>query len=98
MYGRFLGFLLLALLLSTPAWAETVTLTPSKDNTIFSESGSLSSGVGNALYSGEINNGSLRRALLAFDVSSIPTGAVIDSVQLVLTVTNTPETTPRLFR
>jgi hypothetical protein len=98
MSGRFLGSLLLALLLSTPAWAETVTLSPSKDNTIFSESGSLSSGVGNDLYSGEINNGSFRRALLAFDVSSIPTGAVIDSVQLVLTVTNTPETAPRLFR
>jgi len=64
MYGRFQGSLLLALLLSTPAWAETVTLTPLKDNTIFSESGSLSSGVGNALYSGKINIGPVPRSLL----------------------------------
>ncbi|HET9940292.1 MAG TPA: DNRLRE domain-containing protein [Candidatus Eisenbacteria bacterium] len=98
MYRRALGSLLLALTLSTPVWAETVTLTPSKDNTIFSENGGLSSGVGTGLYSGEILTGPVRRALLAFDVSSIPASAVIDSVQLVLTVTQTPESTPRLFR
>ncbi|HEX5032305.1 MAG TPA: DNRLRE domain-containing protein [Candidatus Eisenbacteria bacterium] len=102
MYGRALGSLLLALTLSSPAWAETVTLAPSKDNTIFSESDTLSSGVGTSLYSGRIANppGSqpVRRALLAFDVSSIPTDAIIDSVQLTLTVTQTPESTPRLFR
>lgn len=95
---RLLGFLLLALTLATPAWAETVTLTASKDNTIFSESGSLSSGVGTGLYAGKILNPPFRRALLAFDVSSIPADAIIDSVELVLTVTKTPETTPRLFR
>lgn len=95
---RFPGFLLLALTLATPAWADTVTLAPSKDNTMFSENGALSSGVGTGLYSGKINTGPLRRALLAFDLSSIPTNSVIDSVQLVLTVTQTPESTPRLFR
>lgn len=95
---RFPGFLLLAWTLATPAWAETVTLAPAKDNTIFSESGSLSSGVGSALYSGKINTGAFRRTLLAFDLSSIPTNAIIDSVQLELTVTQTPDTSLRLFR
>jgi len=95
---RFPGFFLLGLTLATPAWAETVALAPIKDNTIFSESGTLSSGVGSDVYCGR-TSGANRRALLAFDLSSVPTGAIIDSVQLQLTLTHVPtDTTPRKIR
>lgn len=96
MLGR--ALLLLALMLPTPAWADTVTLAPVKDNTIFSESGTLSNGAGSDVFCGRTSSAN-RRSLLAFDLSSIPTNAVIDSVQLQLAVTHVPiDTTPRKIR
>jgi hypothetical protein len=71
-----------------PARADQVTLEPSRDNTIFSESDSLSNGIGVGLFAGAIGGGAIRRALLAFDVAgAIPAGATITSAQLRLTVT-----------
>jgi hypothetical protein len=103
MYGRVLGsFLLLLTTLAPSARGDTITLTAVKDNTIFSESGSLSNGVGPDMYSGRILNppetAPSRRALMAFDVSSLPTGVVIDSVRLELKLTKSPDLTPRLIR
>jgi hypothetical protein len=99
MYGRVLGsFLLLVTTLASFARGDTITLTAVKDNTIFSESGSLSNGAGSDMYSGRILNGPLRRALIAFDVSSLPTDVVIDSVRLELKLTKSPDLTPRLIR
>ena len=70
--------LLLALVAVPPARAEEVTLSPAKDNTIYSE-GELSNGAGTSLFAGttgDLDNGALRRALLAFDVAgSIPAGS-----------------------
>ncbi|MBE2287496.1 MAG: PQQ-dependent sugar dehydrogenase [Prosthecobacter sp.] len=72
-----------------PVETTTANLQPTKDNTIFSESGSLSDGRG-YLYAGRtgINSGSsdLRRALLAFNVAAIPPEAQIQSAQLRLRV------------
>jgi len=75
----------LSLLLSN-VYAETVILTPSKDNSLYeSADGSLSNGKGDFLFAGKTRNGDIRRALLAFPITdSIPTGATINSVSLTL--------------
>lgn len=67
--------------------AEVLPLNPVKDTTIFSESDSESDGAGSTFFAGRIGSnggGALRRALIAFDVSSMPSNAVIESVSLAL--------------
>ena len=60
----------------------TVNISPTKDNSIFSESGTVSNGEGN-LYAGQTNSGNLRRALLNFDIAAnVPAGATITNVTL----------------
>ena len=70
----------------------TVTLTPSKDNTLLeSSTGSLSNAKG-PLFVGRTNQPagqSIRRALMAFDFSSIPAGATVTSAALTLAVGQT---------
>ena len=68
-----------------PAAAATTVVTtiePSKDNTIFSENEN-SNGQG-YLYAGRIATGAFRRALLAFDSTQVPNGALVTSAQLTL--------------
>ncbi len=61
----------------------TVNITADRDNTLYeSTTGSLSNGAGIHLFFGKTNNGGLRRALLHFDLSTLPTGAVISSATL----------------
>ncbi len=69
----------------------TVTLTPSKDNTLYeSGGGTLSNGAGDHLFAGKTNGGQIRRALLAFDVAgSVPAGARITGVVLSLNLSRT---------
>ena len=77
---------------AVPAPAPTATATPTpqvmtftsvKDNTLFQDdAGSLSSGAGNAVFLGRTSRGSLRRALLQFDVSAIPAGSTVTSAEL----------------
>ena len=67
--------------------STTITLNPSKDNTLIENgSCSLSNGAGQNIYVGRINrsSGSIRRAVLAFDISSVPSGATVESVSLSL--------------
>jgi len=73
----------------------TVDLTPSKDNSIFSESNN-SNGVGR-LFSGQNSMGNNRRCLLQFDFSSIPTTAIISSVTLTITVDQLSSSTTDTF-
>lgn len=70
---------------------ETVVLTPAKDNTLVdSFDGALSSGAGIHLFTGATRSGSLRRALVAFDVASrIPAGSRITRVTLTMHVSMT---------
>jgi hypothetical protein len=69
------------------AAAGTVTLTPSRDNTLFeSGTGDVSNAAGPHLYIGRTLRGERRRGLVRFDVSAIPAGAVIESVELSLSV------------
>jgi len=67
---------------------RTVTLQPSRDNTLYeTPDGSASNGKGARLFAGMTANGSHRRALLAFDIrSQIPPGSQITRVVLTLTV------------
>jgi hypothetical protein len=69
------------------------TLFPSQNNTLFSESGSLSNALG-YLYAGENSSGSLRRSLLQFNVAAtLPPGSTIASAQLMLNMNSTAATT-----
>ncbi len=82
------------------AGQNEVTLTPSKDNTLYeSSTGALSNGAGEYLFAGATNFSFLiRRALVAFDVAdNIPAGAVIDSVLLTMHVSKTVAG-PKLIR
>ncbi|MHC4415526.1 MAG: DNRLRE domain-containing protein [Planctomycetota bacterium] len=78
------------LLVAAGARADVVTLTPVKDNTLFSTDGTTSNGAGNAVFSGRTgpSSGSVRqRAVVAFDVSgSVPPGSTITSAGLTLTL------------
>jgi hypothetical protein len=71
--------------------AETVTLGAALDATLIEDPrGELANGAGPALFVGRTSQsmGSLRRALLFFDVASaIPRGVEIESVELVLVLT-----------
>ena len=77
------------------AMAATVELPPSKDNTLIQEPATNSNGVGDAFYAGRVGlngNGTFRRGLLAFDLSTIPSGATIDSVRLQLDMSQSANT------
>jgi len=74
------------------AQADTVTLTPDKDNTLYeSSAGNISNGAGNAFYAGRSNqSGSveIRRGLMHFNLTSIPAGATITNASLRLVSEN----------
>ena len=79
---------------SSIAAAETVTIQAKKDNTLYENlQGTVSNGSGTDLFVGTTGGRSgfaLRRALVAFDVAaSIPAGAQISSVQLVMNMNKT---------
>jgi hypothetical protein len=87
------------------ARGDVLTVLPSKDSSLLEDpSGSVSGGASSALYLGRLgaNGGNLkRRAVMAFDLSSIPTNAVVTQVSLTLTLLkgnggDTPVTLHRL--
>jgi len=87
-------------LAAVPAAADTVTLPPTKDNTLYepiTQDGfaDKSDGAGPTMFTGKVKDAdadpgagtrpAVRRAVLAFDIAgTIPAGAAIDSVQLTL--------------
>ena len=101
----FIAILLLfvvGLLAPVPAVADTVTLQPSKDNTLFepiTQDSFLdrSDGAGPTMFAGKVKDAdadpgpgtrpAVRRAVVAFAIAgNIPAGATIDNVQLILYV------------
>lgn len=74
---------------------QVVELQAVKDNTLYEDvNGNLSNGSGQHLFAGMTNRDEIRRALVAFDVSgALPDGAVVDSVQLQLTMNKSLGTT-----
>lgn len=80
-----------ALVLAASPAAAQLAAQPDRDNTLFEEisltegcSASTSNGAGRYLFSGFTNNGVERRALLHFDLSSIPPGSTVTSAALTL--------------
>ena len=54
-----------------------------KDNTLYQDpTGQLSNGAGSYLFTGMTDDSSLRRGLIAFDLSSIPNNATITGATL----------------
>lgn len=80
------------------AVAVTVDLGASKDNTLIQTPVGNSNGAGDRIYVGRVGalgGGTRRRGLLAFDVSSIPTGSTIDAVTLRLEMAQTNDLSAR---
>lgn len=80
-----LGILICPLIL----FGQPTTLNPIKDNSIYSENNN-SNGLGE-LFSGRtgiLNGNNFRRALIKFDLSSIPVGATITNVTLMVNVSS----------
>ncbi|MEL7341452.1 MAG: DNRLRE domain-containing protein, partial [Bacteroidota bacterium] len=83
---------LLCLLFSFPliTAAQSVTISPSQDNTLYqSTNGTLSNGTGQFLFSGRTKqaSNSLRRTVLQFDIAgNVPAGATITGATLTLTM------------
>jgi spore coat protein A len=73
---------LAALGVGTAALADTITIGAAGDNTMYSEDGAQSNGAGNAFFAGRTDGGELRRALIRFDLTAIPAGSTINSVNL----------------
>jgi predicted lipoprotein with Yx(FWY)xxD motif len=71
--------------------AVSLTLGPSKDATLYQDpAGAFANGAGEYLFTGNINQGLSRRALIVFNLAgSIPPGATIKSVSLTLNMSRT---------
>lgn len=71
-----------------------ISLAPSADNTLFEDAnGNLSDGAGPHIFVGKTNQAaglSIRRGLMKFDLSAIPSGSTINSATLTLKVTKVP--------
>ena len=75
------------------ALGDSVTIGPSKDNTLYRETGSFSNGAGQNFFAGHtgVLTNSVRRAVIAFDIAaSVPAGSTIDSVALTLHLSRAP--------
>ncbi|HEX5032309.1 MAG TPA: DNRLRE domain-containing protein [Candidatus Eisenbacteria bacterium] len=82
---RILVCLLLLVTSAALARGETIVLPAVRDNTLFEDAqGDTSNGLGPSIFCGRISQGRIRRALVMFDLSLLPTSVVIDSVGLEL--------------
>src|SRR5688572_5828364 len=79
--------------LAHAAAADVVTLSASKDNTLFFDAeGDVSNGSGQHFFSGRNTQGNVRRAVIAFDLSSLPAGATITNATLQLNMSSGDDT------
>lgn len=70
-------------LASISAAQTTVSITADRDNTLYSTpSGSLSNGLGSAMFVGRTGSGRVVRGILHFDLSTIPQGATVTDARL----------------
>lgn len=85
------------------AVADTVTLNPSADNTLYEFGfGELSNSAGDYLFAGSAfqtnPTAKLKRTIMRFDIASaIPTGSTINAVTLQMAVNKTRDTSPKEF-
>ena len=78
--------LLIAGYSSASVHAAVVTLGADKDTSIFQNNVNNAGGGGPGLFAGTNGGNSPRRALISFDLSSIPAGSTITDVQITLTL------------
>lgn len=93
-----LGTLALTLGVVNTANAEILNFGALKDNTLYEHpSGFFSNGSGSSIFAGRTNRtagattsspASIRRGLIAFDLSDIPVGAIVQNVSLTLHLSN----------
>lgn len=89
----FLFSFLLALVYTAGITQTTVEFHPVKDNSMFSENNAASNGAGIEFFVGRTGTHAglvNRRALLQFELASIPAGSVIESASLSVTCTKAP--------
>jgi spore coat protein A len=106
-FGVILLCFFVVLLAPVPAVADTVTLQPTKDNTLYEPIApsflDMSDGAGVTMFSGKVKDAdadpgsgtrpAVRRAVLAFTITgNIPAGSTINSVQLTLYVDKVGQT------
>jgi hypothetical protein len=88
-----LGVILL-FFVSPMAIGEVLQLEPSKDNTLYEDvAGGISNGQGEGLFMGRtglVGDAELRRSVVAFDLTSVPKNAVINSVEVSFTINQAP--------
>jgi hypothetical protein len=69
------------------ASGAVVTLTATRDATLIEENGQIANGAGLGLFAGHTGSDFGRRAIVRFDLSSIPAGATINSVTFTMNLT-----------
>jgi hypothetical protein len=92
--GLFIGAIIVIAMMgiASDALAVTASVVSMKDNTLYENAtGALSNGAGDGMVSGRTGqlSASIRRAVLAFDLSFIPAGATVTSATLSLYMYNT---------
>jgi hypothetical protein len=89
--------LCLAMVASHVASAATVTITANRDATLYEDpAGAQSSGASLFVMTGRVgtnDSSPLRRALVQFDLSALPAGAVITAAELTMTATRVKDNT-----
>lgn len=84
--------LLLGISIISFSYSQTmVTIIADRDNSIYSESDTLSNGSGQNLFTGTTQTGDKRRALVHFNLSTIPANSIINSVSLSLYCNKVPQ-------
>ncbi len=78
--------LLGALLSVPPAGADTVTLVPSQDTTLYENYSDSGNGTGEWFFAGLTNTGQIRRSLVQFDLSGLPPGTLVQSASFKATL------------
>jgi spore coat protein A len=87
---RTVSLFVLLVVLNGTAHADSVVIGPSRDTTLYGESGTLSNGAGSQMFTGVTDTGAQRRALVAFDIAgAVPAGSTITGVTLTLRLTRT---------
>jgi hypothetical protein len=82
--------LLLFATMNGASFADTVSFSPQKDNTLYENpDGQTSNGSGIYLFAGKTNEPRLRRGLIAFDLASIPTNATVTGATLSMFLSRT---------
>ncbi len=91
--NRFALVAVLALAAAPKVSADSITLDAVKDNTLIQDAaGTLSNGAGEHIFAGRTSQSdadSRRRALIAFDLTSIPLGSTVNAVTLTLHMSRT---------